>query len=237
MGVGHYFFDLKAHISKSDVIVGIMMEALVGRCVTPADRSAVAEAVAEIQRHGIHFAFQICDIYITERGVRFASASSAKYHRDRDALAEEAKYMWDILEKIFSHMDDDPLRGWLVGSRSQGSSAFIIPRLPSPGRLITLTPDEAIIRWVWSIATSDEFCRFHACALINLHMLYRPSAHRATRRDKRIKGNNRTVLPPDDFSGELGTSLARVGPVDKPLVVASSLCACKVETSAATSII
>lgn len=31
MGVGHYFFDLEAHVSKNGVIVGIMKEALVGR--------------------------------------------------------------------------------------------------------------------------------------------------------------------------------------------------------------
>lgn len=188
-------------------------------CVAPADRSAVFEAVADIQRHGIFFWFQICDIYITERGVCFADASNAKYYRDRDALAEEAKVTWKTLADIFNHMDDNHLRGRLTGSRSLSSSAFIIPRLPSPGRPITLTPQEAIIRWVWSITTSDEFCQGHT--FIKLHMLYRSSEHSAiaTRRDKRIKGDNRALLPPDDFSGELEASVTRVVSLDEPLVV------------------
>lgn len=36
MGLGRYFFELKAHVSKNGVIVGIMMEALVGRMYAPA---------------------------------------------------------------------------------------------------------------------------------------------------------------------------------------------------------
>ena len=159
----------------------------------------------------------MCDIYITEQGVRFAGASNAKYYRDRDALAEEAEFTWRTLADIFNHMDDDRMRGRLTGSRSLSSSAFIIPRLPSPGRPITLTPEEAIIRWVSSITTSDAFCE--GSALIKLHKLYRPSKHSATRRDKRIKGDNRALLPPDDFSGELEASVARVVSLDEPLVV------------------
>lgn len=151
--------------------------------------------------------------------MRFASASSAKYHRDRDALAEEAKFMWKTLENIFNHMDDDPLRGRLTGSRSMGSSAFIIPRLPSPSCPITSTPEDAIIRWVWSIVTSDGFCRFQGCAFINLYTPHRPSAHSATRREKRIKGDSRALLPPDDFSSELEASATRIGSVDEPLIV------------------
>jgi hypothetical protein len=149
--------------------------------------------------------------------VRFTDASSAKYYRDRDALAEEAKLTWKALADIFNHMDDDPLRGRLTGSRSLSSSAVIIPRLPSPGRPITLTPQEAIIRWVWSITTSDEFCQGHT--FIKLHMLYRSSERSETRRDKRIKGDNRALLPPDDFSGELEPSVAKVVSLDEPLVV------------------
>ncbi|KAG8215335.1 hypothetical protein J3R82DRAFT_8929 [Butyriboletus roseoflavus] len=236
MSLGRYFFDLKAHVSKNGIVVGIMLEAHVGRmypcchtyfikglsntgCVTPADRFAVFEAVADIQRHGIFFSVQICDIYITEQGVRFASASTAKYYRDRDALAEEAKFTWKILGDMFDHMDDEPFGVWLSGSRSMGSNAFIIPRLPSPGRPITMTPEEAIIRWVWSVTTSDEFCRFQGCAFVKLQMLYRSPEHSATRRDKRIKGDSRALLPPDDISGNLGTSVARTQSVDEPLIV------------------
>ncbi|KAH0834087.1 hypothetical protein J3R83DRAFT_11372 [Lanmaoa asiatica] len=225
MGLGQYFFDLKAHVSKNGVIVGIMMEALVGRCVTPADRSAVFEAVADIQQHGISFSFQICDIYITKRGVRFASASSAKHYRDRDTLAEEAKFTWQTLADIFNHMEDESLRGRLSGSRSMGSSAFIIPRLPSPGRPLTLTPEEAIIRWVWSITTSDQFCRFQGYAFMKLRTLYRSSEHLPNRRDKRIKGDSRALLPPDDFSGDLEVSGARIESVDEPLIVNRGLVA------------
>lgn len=184
--------------------------------VTSADRFAVFEAVADIQRHGVLFSFQICDIYITEQGVRFASACSAKYYRDRDALAEEAKFTWKTLADMFK---DIPLRGWLSGSRSMGSNAFIIPRLPSPGRPITPTPEEAIIRWAWSITTSDEFCRFQGCAFIKLQTLYCSPEHSATRRDKRIKGDNRALLPPDEFSGNLEISVARTGSAEEPLIV------------------
>lgn len=35
MSLGRYFFDLKAHVSKNGVVVGIMMEALVGRMFRP----------------------------------------------------------------------------------------------------------------------------------------------------------------------------------------------------------
>ena len=35
MGVGHYFFDLKAHVSSNGLVVGIMKEALVGRMYHP----------------------------------------------------------------------------------------------------------------------------------------------------------------------------------------------------------
>ena len=35
LGLGHYFFELKAHVSQSGVIVGLMMEALVGRMSFP----------------------------------------------------------------------------------------------------------------------------------------------------------------------------------------------------------
>ena len=38
MGLGQYFFELKAHVSQNGVIVGLMMEALVGRmCLPEAD--------------------------------------------------------------------------------------------------------------------------------------------------------------------------------------------------------
>lgn len=185
-------------------------------CVTSADRSAVFEAVADIQRHGILFSFQICDIYITERGVHFASASSAEYYRDRDALAKEAEITWKILADMFNHMDDDPLKGLLSGSRSMGSSAIIIPRLPSPGRPISLTREEAMTRWVWSITTSDEFCRLQGRAFMNLDTLYGSSEHCTVRRGKRAKGDSRALLPPDDSSGHLET---RVEPIDEPLIV------------------
>lgn len=188
-------------------------------CITPADRTAVFEAVSDIQRHGIFFTFQICDIYITERGVRFASASTAKYYRDRDALAEEAEFTWKTLADIFNHMDEDPLKGRLSGSRSMGSSTVIIPRLPSPGHPIAPTPEEAIIRWAWSITTSDEFCRLQDYAFIKLHTLYGSSEHSATRRHKRIKGDSRALLPPDDFSGDVEASDTRIESLDEPFVV------------------
>lgn len=151
--------------------------------------------------------------------MRFASASSAKYYRDGDALAEEAKFTWKMLADIFNHMDDDPLRGQLSGSRSMGSNAVIIPRLPSPGRPITLTPEEATIRWAWSIMTSDEFWKFQSPALTKLQTLHRSSKHSATRSGKRIKGDSRALLSPDDFSGNLETSTARIESVDEPLIV------------------
>ena len=125
--------------------------------ITSADRPAVYEAVADILQHWVFFAFQIYDIYITEQGVRFANASSAKYYQDRDELAEEAEVMWETLTDIFTHVDDGSLKGLLSGSRSIGSSALIVPRLPSPSHPLALTPEEAIIRWVWSITVSDEY--------------------------------------------------------------------------------
>lgn len=185
-------------------------------CVTPADRSAVFEAVADIQRHGIFFSFQKHDIYITERGVRFADACSAKRYQDRDALAEEAEFMWKTLADIFNHMEDDRLR---AGSRSMSSSAVIIPRLPSPSRPITLMPEEITIRWVWSTATSDEFCLSQGCAFTQLYMPHHSSEYSATRRGKRTKGDRRALLPPDDLTDERETSVTKVGAVDEPLVV------------------
>ena len=187
-------------------------------CATPADRTAVYEAITDILRHGIYFLFDIADIYITARGVRFASASSAKYYQDRDVLAKEAEFMWETLANIFDHMDDDPLKDRLVGSRLLGSCGFIIPRLPSPGRPIATTPEEAIIRWIWSITLSDECYYFNDLAFKKLHALYGSSERSVTRREKRIKGDNRALLPPDDFSCDLGVAVARTGSMDKPLV-------------------
>jgi len=194
------------------------MEALIGRSVTSADRSAVFEAVADIQRHGVCFMFQRSNIYITERGVRFASASTAKYYQDHDELAREAEFAWKALIGIFAHVDDGPLQGQLSGSRSTGSSAFIMPRLPSPNHPVALTAEEAIIRWVWSITTSDEFCCFLGYAFRKLHSLYSFSEHSATRRGKRVKGDGRALLPPDDSSGDLEASAASIESTDEPVV-------------------
>ncbi|KAN0079906.1 hypothetical protein V8E55_009472 [Tylopilus felleus] len=220
-GVGHYFFDLEAHVSKNGVIVGIMKEAAIGRRVTRADRSAVFEAVADILQHGVFFAFDTYGIYITERGVRFTDACSAKYYQDRDALAKEADFMWKTLARIFNPTTEvDPYNAALIPhSRSCNSTAIIMPRLPSPGRPITLTPEEAQIRWVWSIVTSDDLGLFPLSALTKLQTLYGRSEHSATRRGRRIRGDRRALLPSDDVSSDLEAFTTRVGPVDGPLVV------------------
>lgn len=151
--------------------------------------------------------------------MRFANACNARYYRDRDALAEEAKSTWESLADIFDHMNDNPLRGRLIGSRSMGSTAFIIPRLPYPGRPMTPTPEESSIRLFWTMTMSSEFGRFQHCAFVKLRVRYRSSEHSAIRRDKRTKGDNRALLPPDDLSGEPEASIPRIESVDEPLVV------------------
>jgi len=118
---------------------------------------------------------------------------------------------------MFNHMDEDPLRGRLSGARYGGSTAFIIPRLPSPGRPIPLRPEDAIIRWAWSITMTDDFI----CGKIfsKLEKLYGSSENSATRRGKRIKNAQKALLPPDEFSADNTTSITKIDSVDQPLVV------------------
>ena len=184
--------------------------------VTSADRPAVYEAVADILQHWVFFAFQIYDIYITERGVRFANASSAKYYQDRDELAREAEVMWETLTDIFTHVDDGSLKGPLSGSRSIASSALIVPRLPSPSHPLALTPEEAIIRWVWSITISDEYVGRPTYAFRKLYALYSTSEDSATRRGKGVKGDGKALLPPDDSLGDLEASVTSTELMDRP---------------------
>ncbi|KAF9238649.1 hypothetical protein BU15DRAFT_62386 [Melanogaster broomeanus] len=171
LGLGHYTFELLAHVSKNGMIIGLMMEAYVGHTggITLADRPAVFEAVADIQRHGVLLRFQRNDIFITKQGVRFASMSSATLYRDQDALAEAAESVhWKTLADMFDNIDNDPFGGQLSSSRSMPSTSYVIPRLPSPGRPVSFTAEEAFIRWAFSFMTSDEPCRSNFTALAKL---------------------------------------------------------------------
>ncbi|KAF9221735.1 hypothetical protein BS17DRAFT_757107 [Gyrodon lividus] len=220
LGLGHYSFELLAHVSKNGMIIGLMMEAYIGRGITLADRPAVFEAVADIQRHGVLLRFSRSDIIITKQGVRFASMSPAKKYQDQDALAEVAESAhWKTLADIFDHIDDDPFGGQLNISRSLKSASYVIPRLPSPGRPIAFTPEDAVIRWAWSIATSDQLCRSNFSAL--MQALYR-SSKRSTvvRRDKRVKGGGGALLSPDDAADNTPSPVL-VASVDQPLVITS----------------
>lgn len=104
-----------------------------------------------------------------------ASSSHSRY------VIKEAELTWSILADIFDHMDDDPFKSQLCGSCSAGSCVIIMPCLPSPGHPMAATPEEAIIRWVWSITTYDEFCHFNSSVFGKLHILYGSSEHIATR--------------------------------------------------------
>ncbi|KAF8841880.1 hypothetical protein BDN67DRAFT_1002045 [Paxillus ammoniavirescens] len=221
LGLGHYCFELLAHVSKNGTIIGLMMEAYIGRGITLADRSAVFEAIADIQRHGILLRFSRNDIFITKQGVRFASMCSATKYQDQDALTEAAESVhWETLADMFDNIDHDPFGGYLSCSRSMPASSFVIPRLPTPGRPIAFTPEETIIRWAWSIATSDEPCRSNLTAFTKLQALHR-SSKRSTvaRRDKRVKGDGRALLSPDVADNTQCSVL--VASVDRPLVITS----------------
>jgi len=221
LGLGHYCFELLAHVSKNGTIIGLMMEAYIGRGITLADRSAVFEAVADIQRHGILLRFSRNDIFITKQGVRFASVSSATKYQDQDALTEAAESLhWKTLADMFDNIDYDPFGGYLSCSRSMQAGSFVIPRLPTPGRPIAFTPEETVIRWAWSIVTSDELCRSNLTPFTKQKALHR-SSKRSTvaRRDKRVKGDGRALLSPDVADNAQCSVL--VASADRPLVITS----------------
>ncbi|KIK98451.1 hypothetical protein PAXRUDRAFT_823873 [Paxillus rubicundulus Ve08.2h10] len=221
LGLGHYCFELLAHVSKNGAIIGLMMEAYIGRGITLADRSAVFEAVADIQRHGVLLMFARGDILITKQGVRFASLSSAKKYQDQDELAKVAESVhWKTLADMFDNIDHDPFGGCLSSSRTMQAGSFVIPRLPTPGRPFAFTPEELVIRWAWSIATSDALCRSNLAAPTKPQAPHR-SFKRSTvaRRDKRIKGDGKIILAPDVADSAQCSAL--VASVDRPLLITS----------------
>ncbi|KAH7882777.1 hypothetical protein F5I97DRAFT_1931378 [Phlebopus sp. FC_14] len=220
LGLGRYTFELLAHISKNGIIIGVMTEPTLGRGVVHSDRAAVYEAVAELQRHGLLFRGLLrSDLYITKQGVRFTNICSMLWFKDHDKLAEEAEfYHWQSLAQIFDEELNSPFVPSLSSSRGISSSCYVIPRLPSPGRPVLSTPAQAIINLAWSIAISDEWYNVPE-ALARLADLYRrPKRSQTTaRRNKRVKGDGRALLPPDDILEKQTRSLEP--PSDEPLVV------------------
>ncbi|KIJ64388.1 hypothetical protein HYDPIDRAFT_112397 [Hydnomerulius pinastri MD-312] len=220
LGLGHYTFEVLAHVSKNGIVIGLMTEAYIGRGITRSDRSAVFEAVAAIQRHGILMPMpRRSEIYITDQGVRFSDICGVKWYKDHDKLAKIAETtVWEVLADMFDNLDDDPVAGQLNASRYLRGGTYVIPRLPTPGRPVSLSPEQSMIHLAWSIAISDELCRSNFTSIAKLQYLYRPSKHSSTaRRDKRAKSGNRALLPPDDVL-EGQAHLLRT-PADESLVI------------------
>ncbi|KAG2344698.1 hypothetical protein BDR05DRAFT_931696 [Suillus weaverae] len=166
-GVSHYTFKLLAHVYKSGMIIGVMCEPIIGRRVCPTDRAAVFAAVADIQRHGILLGSLLpYDILITHEGVRFLNISAVRFHKDHDQLAAKAEtYHWAELAKTFGSGMIAPHTP--LGSRARDALSYVIPRLPSPGRPVYTTPELAMMRFVWSVMTSQgEYARSDVLPLL-----------------------------------------------------------------------
>ncbi|KAH7911285.1 hypothetical protein BJ138DRAFT_1126155 [Hygrophoropsis aurantiaca] len=161
VGLGHYTFELLAHVSKNGIIIGIMTEPVHGRKIVAADRSAVYEAVADLQRHGVLLrGVTKHNIHITDEGVRFSCISSLVYYHDQDTLAKLAeRCYWEELAKTFDEEGSlDPGTILFVGSRYyKYTPAFVLPRVPSPNNPLPFGPEQAMIRYVFDIFRSDNY--------------------------------------------------------------------------------
>lgn len=191
---------------------------LVGRiCAT--DRAAVFEAVADIQRHGILLGSLFSyDILITPNGVRFLNISAVQYHRDHDKLAGLAEEdHWAALAKTFgsgltAHFPS-------LGSRGRDALSYVIPRLPSPGRPVYTTPEQAIMQFVWSVMTSPHLDRANIYPLLRFREQQRRGKSAITSDQKHRRrpkiGHQVLLAPPDDTENRFEV-LDQTVPFDKP---------------------
>lgn len=216
-GVSHYTFKLLAHVYKSGMIIGVMSEPIIGRRVCPTDRAAVFAAVADIQKHGILLGSLVPhDILITEEGVRFLNISAVRFHKDHDKLAAEAETShWGDLAKTFGSGMITPYVP--LGSRGRDSLSYVIPRLPSPGRPVFSTPEQAMMRFVWSVVTSPrEYARSDVRPLLKFRDKQQQRKGKLAIADDPKHGNrfkNRKVLiAPLDYSEDRFEELDQIVP-------------------------
>lgn len=200
-GLSHYTFKLIAHVYKSGMIIGVMCEPIIGRRVCPTDRAAVFAAVADIQRHGILLGSLLPhDILITHEGVRFLNTSAVKYYKDHDQLAAKAETEhWAELAKTFGSRMTGPHTP--LGSRTRDALSYVIPRLPSPGRPVYTTPELALMQFVWSVMTSQEYVRTDVLPLLRFRDQQRKGKSVITddsKRGRRAKMGRKILIAPLD---------------------------------------
>jgi hypothetical protein len=191
---------------------------LVGRvCAT--DRTAVFQAVADIQRHGILLgSLYVYDILITPEGVRFLNISGVEFYRDHDKLASLAeKLHWGELAKTFG--PGMTAYQTSLGSRTRDALSCVIPRLPSPGRPVCTTPELAIMQFVWSVMTSPDFARFKVYPLLRFREQQRKGKSAITddrNHRRRPKVGLSVHHAPLDYTEDRFEVLDQQIPVDEP---------------------
>ncbi|KAL4077753.1 hypothetical protein J3A83DRAFT_1653407 [Scleroderma citrinum] len=211
LGLGHYTFEFLGPVARNGTIVGVVSDAVIGRPITRADRAVVFNAIADIQRHGVLLqGLSKWDLYITDQGVKITNIAAAHHFRDLDMLAEKAEVChWQRLEKIFG--SDMDTCNFVSACRTFRSSFCVIPRLPTPGRPVSLSPEEAVIRWIWSIQNSTAW----------LEEERRSPNALSVHRNRHQRERRRKFLPPDDDIDKQGDN-AKALTSDKPLAVFKS---------------
>lgn len=191
----------------------------------PTDRAAVFAAVADIQRHGILLGSLLpYDILITREGVRFLNISAVRFYKDHDQLAAKAETEhWAELAKTFGPRMTGPHTP--LGSRTRDSLAYVIPRLPSPGRPIYTTPELAMMQFVWSVMTSPgEYARTDVLPLLRFRDQQRKGKSAITddsKHRRRAKIGRKVLIAPLDYSESEGRfeELDQIVPaVDEPYI-------------------
>lgn len=152
------------------------------------------------------------DLYITDEGVKITNIASVTYHRDLDKLAEKAEDChWKKLEYIFGN--DMGTNFFVSACRTQLSNFCVVPRLSPPGRPIPPSPEETMIRLLWSKRNSIP------AWLIKERL---PLDGLDVHRSRRPKERGRKLLPPDDDEDKRQRDDTKVPKSDKPLAVFKS---------------
>ncbi|KAH7927564.1 hypothetical protein BV22DRAFT_1031608 [Leucogyrophana mollusca] len=220
LGLGHYTFEVLAHVSKNGMIIGLMTEPILGRPVILSDRAAVYEAVADLQRHGVLIrGLTHQQIHVTGEGIRFTSISSLVLYRNHDELAKEAEWCyWRELDLIFGDMANLANNTILVGSRYLPSNTIVLPRVPSPHRPLPFAPEQAMLRFVLSIYSSDTFLHNHWQSLFDQVKPRRKTAPFNSRHSQQLRYCKLPIAPVDEDGVEPPEAVEQTVS-DEPLVV------------------
>jgi len=139
------------------MVVGNVFEASQGRLIEFSDRAVVYEAMTRMQRKNVIYRdIASGDIFITDKGVRFSKGiSSVIYVEDKVKLEEEAAWWhWGKLEELFAKLKDAPFNNaWYT--RRMSSTEVLIPRLPSPARPLSFSPNLSKLVHAFSLYVTE----------------------------------------------------------------------------------